>query len=174
MSGPRFRWVDPDLPFALGPPAPMERPEPGQVLVRLWPTREVPADGAPLVGARLRDWRMSIETHDGRSLVARLPNEGDEYEPGKPQIPVDAEHDLAELLMEAWEGRTKAGRRSEQSERIGDIIERCREMGAACTKRGVAASLGRVNDDGEPTSPFNRDVKAAGKWAAIRRAAGLD
>jgi hypothetical protein len=67
-----------------------------------------------------------------------------------------------------------AGRRSDQDRRIAAIVDKARELGPeAGTRDTVAGALGRADEWGEPQSDYRRDVRKAGGWEAIRRAAGF-
>jgi hypothetical protein len=121
----------------------------------------------------IRRYEIQIIAPDGRFLRAPISSEFD-----APLVPEDAPKDLVDALRRAWKVRPPRGRPGEQTERIESIIAKARELGGdlgadSVTNRRVARELGRVNEWGEPTSDYNRDVKAHGGWAAVRHSAGI-
>ena len=118
-------------------------------------------------------YEIRIVALDGRMLRAPISSEFD-----APLVPEDADQDLVDALRRAWRARPPRGRPPEGIDRIEAIIAKAREIGEgvgahAATKRRVAGALGRVNEWGDPTSDYSRDVKAHGGWAAIKQSAGL-
>lgn len=155
----RIRWSrDPD-----------ELPGPGEALARLRHTRVetvTRTDGRTMT--RFAGYQMSIETHDGRSLVADVP--GSESAHAAPLVASDAPGDLRELLNRAWLARQRPGRRSEQEGRIEAIVQAVRA--GASTRLLAAHAVGRVDEWGQERSDYRRDIRAAGGWNGILRRAG--
>jgi hypothetical protein len=68
-----------------------------------------------------------------------------------------------------WDALPTVGRRSEQDDRITEIVATAARIGPAATRDGVAAALGFVDPWGgpQPSGQFKRDVAAAGGWTVV-------
>lgn len=142
MTAPRFRWVDADELLVPSDAVP-ERPGPGEVLVRLWHTR-VDERG------RLAGWRMSVETHDGRTLVADLPGADDDR--SAPLVELDASRELVDLLDRAWREMSRMGRPPGlttiiKDDQIREVVAAMRRDGVRVTQPAVATRGGWTIDE---------------------------
>ena len=137
MMAPRkVRWAD----------GPADRPAPGEYLARLWHTRRerveyMLADGRRASGTRLAGFRMSIETADGRRLLADVPGSGDDR--AAPLVESDAPPDLVDALTRAWRAQRPRGRppgitNIESDEQVRQAWLLTRRAGRRITERNVS------------------------------------
>ena len=124
---------------------PEELPQPGEALARLRHTRVdrvAVTSGATMT--RFAEYRISVETGDGRVLVAEVP--GSDSPHAAPLIPSDAPADLVDLLNRAWRARQGVGRPRGSTaiddagaERLRDAVREMRRDGRGTTIENVAA-----------------------------------
>lgn len=153
----RIRWTrDPE-----------EKPLPGEVLARLWHTRVERIERKGGSVTRLAGYRLSIQTPDGRELVADVP--GSASDRAAPLVESDAPADMVRHLNRAWRAKGRPGRPSQRAERISAIVEAVRA--GAATRLAAAQATGRVDEWDREHRDFLRDVTAAGGWQAIVKAA---
>lgn len=125
---------------------PEELPQPGEALARLRHTRveRVPL-GAGMM-TRFAGYRMSIETGDGRLLVAEVP--GSDSPHTAPLVPSDADTELVGLLNRAWRARHLGRPRGSTSiddvgaEKLREAVREMRREKRRTTMATVAARSG--------------------------------
>jgi hypothetical protein len=145
MARLRVRWAN----------DPNELPGPGEALARLQYTsqrRETFPDGTS--GIVRGGYRISIETHDGRRLVADVPQSDSER--AAPLVESDADAELVHALNRVWRAAAPIGRPPEVEQRIAAIIAAVRA--GARTRRAAAQALGQLTEWGELRGSFKRDV----------------
>ena len=157
-----------DLPGG-GPPARMRLAIDEDGEARWVETEPYPTDLRGVINR----YEIQIVAPDGRVLRAPISSQFD-----APLVPEDAPKGLVHALRRAWKAGPPRGRPPEDADRIEAIIAKAKELGQVdganvATKRRVARELERVNEWGDPTSDYNRDVRAHGGWAAIKQSAGL-
>lgn len=84
--------------------------------------------------------------------------------------------DVQKVVRGALQGSPFAGRPSKAKERQEAILEAIRgyvtDVGREPTRGAIAARLGKLTPDNEPTSQFKEDVRGLGGWAVAKKRAG--